>query len=134
MLCFDASRLARNGRELRELSDARTRGATFRICLSDRQHAFVEVNVAALKPDRLGKAHARHRDQAEQVVGPTPQPGCGRQGQRRRQQHPDLCIAVNIGPGALQARQDPGRRHFRLRIDVRDVAREGASIRMRVAG
>ena len=62
------------------------------------------------------------------MVGPSPQSVCRRQGQRRRQQRIDLRIAVNIGLGALQGRQDPGGRHLRLRIDVGDMAREAAHV------
>jgi len=90
------------------------------LTLSNRQHALAEVDVAALKADRLGQTHSCHRNQPEQImVGPSPQSGCRRQGQRRRQQSIDLRIAVNIGLGALQARQYPGRRDLCLRIDVR---------------
>jgi hypothetical protein len=99
------------------------------LALSNRQHALVEVDVAALKPDGLGQTHACHRDQPEQImVGPSPQSVCRRQGQRRRQQRVDLRIAVDIGLGALQGRQDPGGRHLRLWIDVRDMAREAAHV------
>ena len=56
------------------------------LALSNRQHALVEVDVAALKADRLGQTRACHRDQAEQImVGPSPQSVCWWQGQRRRQ-------------------------------------------------
>ena len=99
------------------------------LALSNCQHALVEVDVAALKPDRLGQTHARHRDQPEQImVGPAPQSVCRRQGKRRRQQRVDLRIAVDIGLGALQGRQDSGGWHLRLGIDVRDMARETAHV------
>ena len=55
--------------------------------LSNRQHAFLQVDVAALEADRLGQTHARHRDQPEQaMVGPSAQSAVWRKGQRRRQQ------------------------------------------------
>ncbi len=38
----------------------------------DRQQALVQIDVVALKPDRLAKCHACHRNQSEQVVvGPS---------------------------------------------------------------
>lgn len=57
------------------------------LALSYRQYAIVEVDVAALQPDRFGQTHACHRDQPEQImIGPTPQSVCRWQGQRRRRQ------------------------------------------------
>src|SRR5665811_2080700 len=38
------------------------------LALSNRQHTLVEVDVAALEPDRLGQTHACHRDQPEQIM------------------------------------------------------------------
>src|SRR5207253_8284842 len=73
--------------------------------------------------------HARHRDQPEQImVGPSAQPVFRRQSQRRRQQHIDLRVAVDIGLGTLQSRQDAGGWHLRLRLDVRDMAREAPHV------
>lgn len=41
--------------------------------------------------------HARNRDQPEQaMVGPSAQSVCRREGQRRRQQRVDLCIAAQV--------------------------------------
>ncbi len=51
-----------------------------------------------------------------------------RQSQRRCQQRIDLRVAVDIGLRTLQSRQDADGRHLRLRIDVRDVAREAAHV------
>ena len=90
--------------------------------LSNRQYAFLQVDVATLEAYRLGQTHARDRDRPEQaMVGPSAQSAGWRQGQRRRQQRVDLCIAVDIRLRTLQARQDAGRRRLRQRIDVRDV-------------
>ncbi len=61
-----------------------------------------KVGVVPLKADRLGQAHACHRDHPEQImVRPSAQSIFGRQGQRRRQQRIDLFVAVNMGLGAL---------------------------------
>src|SRR5207253_6730637 len=50
--------------------------------------------------------HARHRDQPEQImVGPSAQPVFRRQSQRRRQQHIDLRVAVDIGLGTLRSEE-----------------------------
>ena len=67
------------------------------------------------------------------MVGPSPQSVCRRQGQRRRQQRIDLRIAVNIGLGALQGRQDPGgRRRAKQRTSVNrnahDACRSGGNV------
>lgn len=48
------------------------------LALSNRQHALVEVDVAALQADRFGQAQTRHRDQPEQaIVGPPAQAVAG---------------------------------------------------------
>ena len=53
------------------------------LALSNRQRAFVEVDVATLKPDGLGQPHACHRDQPEQtMIGPSPQSVCRRRTER----------------------------------------------------
>src|SRR6478735_1909344 len=56
------------------------------LALSDCEHAFLEIDIGTLKPDRLGQTHARHCDQAEQImISPAPQSVCRRQGKCRLQ-------------------------------------------------
>jgi hypothetical protein len=95
----------------------------------DRQQAGLQVDVVTLEADRLGQTHARHRDQPEQImIGPSAQPVFWRQSQRRCQQRIDLRVTVDIGLGTLQSRQDAGGWHLRLRLDVRDMAREAPHV------
>ena len=94
--------------------------------VADRDHASVQVDIAAAQGDRLADAHARGRQQAEQrLVGGCPQPGAQRAG--LAQQAADLLLRPQVGCGAMPSGgKHAGGRHLGGGIDGFQVAGEAA--------